>query len=290
MRRARGRPADVVLLAGKGHEDYQEVAGVQAPLLRRGEARPRWPRGQGDAAVNPTHDDAGPGPRAAARQPCWSATARRRHPRAQRHPQPAPGDLFVALRGERFDAQRLPGRRRAPPAPWRRWPSAAWAPDCRPAGADTLAALQQLAAAWRARFTLPLIAVTGSNGKTTVTQMIAAILRAWLGEPPGHAGQPEQPHRRAADAAAPAPAPPRRGGRTGHEPPGRDRAAGAPGRAHRGPGQQRAARAPGVHGHAWSRGARERRVISALGRRHGGVPGRRRLRAAVARAGRPRAC
>ena len=30
------------------------------------------------------------------------------------------------------------------------------------------------------RFDLPLIAVTGSNGKTTVTQMIAAILRAWL--------------------------------------------------------------------------------------------------------------
>jgi UDP-N-acetylmuramoyl-tripeptide--D-alanyl-D-alanine ligase len=47
---------------------------------------------------------------------------------------------------------------------------------------DTLAALQQLAAAWRARLQLPLIAVTGSNGKTTVTQMIAAILRAWAGD------------------------------------------------------------------------------------------------------------
>ncbi|MBU2286056.1 MAG: UDP-N-acetylmuramoyl-tripeptide--D-alanyl-D-alanine ligase, partial [Gammaproteobacteria bacterium] len=35
-----------------------------------------------------------------------------------------------------------------------------------------------LAAGWRAQFELPLIAVTGSNGKTTVTQMIAAILRA----------------------------------------------------------------------------------------------------------------
>jgi UDP-N-acetylmuramoyl-tripeptide--D-alanyl-D-alanine ligase len=35
-----------------------------------------------------------------------------------------------------------------------------------------------LAAAWRAQFDLPLIAVTGSNGKTTVTQMIASILRA----------------------------------------------------------------------------------------------------------------
>ena len=42
--------------------------------------------------------------------------------------------------------------------------------------------LQQLAAAWRRRFHLPLIAVTGSNGKTTVTQMIASILRAADGE------------------------------------------------------------------------------------------------------------
>jgi UDP-N-acetylmuramoyl-tripeptide--D-alanyl-D-alanine ligase len=41
--------------------------------------------------------------------------------------------------------------------------------------------------------------VTGSNGKTTVTQMVAAILRAWLGERAGHRRQPEQPHRRAAD-------------------------------------------------------------------------------------------
>ena len=48
--------------------------------------------------------------------------------------------------------------------------------------ADTQAALTLLAHAWRRRFHLPLIAVTGSNGKTTVTQMIATILRAWLGD------------------------------------------------------------------------------------------------------------
>ncbi|MBN8511089.1 MAG: UDP-N-acetylmuramoyl-tripeptide--D-alanyl-D-alanine ligase, partial [Burkholderiales bacterium] len=47
---------------------------------------------------------------------------------------------------------------------------------------DALAALQRLAAAWRARFRLPLVAVTGSNGKTTVTQMIASILRAAHGD------------------------------------------------------------------------------------------------------------
>lgn len=41
---------------------------------------------------------------------------------------------------------------------------------------DTKVALGQLAKAWRAQFQIPVIGVTGSNGKTTVTQMIASIL------------------------------------------------------------------------------------------------------------------
>ena len=92
------------------------------------------------------------------------------------------GDLFVALRGERFDAHDFLPQAAAAGA------VAALAErglsNALPGlhVADVLQALQQLAAAWRARFHLPLIAVTGSNGKTTVTQMIAAILRAWLGE------------------------------------------------------------------------------------------------------------
>ncbi|NLC36187.1 MAG: UDP-N-acetylmuramoyl-tripeptide--D-alanyl-D-alanine ligase, partial [Alcaligenaceae bacterium] len=47
---------------------------------------------------------------------------------------------------------------------------------------DTRQALIRIAAAWRRLFDLPLIAVTGSNGKTTTKEMIAAILKAWLGE------------------------------------------------------------------------------------------------------------
>src|SRR5262249_12440185 len=88
------------------------------------------------------------------------------------------GDLFVALRGERFDAHDFIAAARSAGA------VAAIAErglgDAMPGlqVPDTLLALQQLGAAWRARFTLPLIAVTGSNGKTTVTQMIASILRA----------------------------------------------------------------------------------------------------------------
>ncbi len=94
-----------------------------------------------------------------------------------------PGDLFVALRGERFDAHAFLPQARAAGA------AAALADhDLEAAGLagllvpDTLAALQALAGGWRRRLHLPLVAVTGSNGKTTVTQMVAAILRAWLGD------------------------------------------------------------------------------------------------------------
>jgi UDP-N-acetylmuramoyl-tripeptide--D-alanyl-D-alanine ligase len=88
------------------------------------------------------------------------------------------GDLFVALRGERFDGHDyLPQAQQAGAvaALAERGLSAAL-PGLQVT--DTQLALQQLAAHWRAQFELPLIAVTGSNGKTTVTQMIASVLRA----------------------------------------------------------------------------------------------------------------
>ncbi|MDX9945026.1 MAG: UDP-N-acetylmuramoyl-tripeptide--D-alanyl-D-alanine ligase, partial [Azonexus sp.] len=47
---------------------------------------------------------------------------------------------------------------------------------------DTRLALGRLAAAWRAQFKLPVIAVTGSNGKTTTKEMIASILGAAFGD------------------------------------------------------------------------------------------------------------
>jgi UDP-N-acetylmuramoyl-tripeptide--D-alanyl-D-alanine ligase len=93
------------------------------------------------------------------------------------------GDLFVALRGENFDAHDFLAAARqagAAAALAERGLAEAGLPGLQVP--DALAALQQLAAAWRRRFTLPLIAVTGSNGKTTVTQMIASILRVADGE------------------------------------------------------------------------------------------------------------
>jgi UDP-N-acetylmuramoyl-tripeptide--D-alanyl-D-alanine ligase len=94
-----------------------------------------------------------------------------------------PGDLFVALKGENFDAHDFLAQAKASGAAAalaERGLAEAGLPGLQVA--DTQAALTALAHAWRQRFHLPLIAVTGSNGKTTVTQMIASILRAWLGD------------------------------------------------------------------------------------------------------------
>ncbi len=95
-----------------------------------------------------------------------------------------PGDLFVALRGERFDANDflLEAKTQGAVAALCQGEadgrlSAAGLPGL--IVTDAKLALAALATHWRARFKLPLIAVTGSNGKTTVTQMIAAILRAF---------------------------------------------------------------------------------------------------------------
>ena len=90
------------------------------------------------------------------------------------------GDLFVALKGETFDAHDfLPHAKAlgAVAAIAQQGIGEAGLPGLEVA--DTRLALGELAAGWRAQFGLPLIAVTGSNGKTTVTQMIASVLRAW---------------------------------------------------------------------------------------------------------------
>lgn len=85
------------------------------------------------------------------------------------------GDLFVALKGENFDGHEfvqkaaesgavgaLVSRRIACALPQLLVP-------------DTLTGLQEFSASWRREFDLPVIAVTGSNGKTTTKQMLSAI-------------------------------------------------------------------------------------------------------------------
>ena len=88
----------------------------------------------------------------------------------------AAGDLYVAIKGEHFDghsflaeairagaAGALLSRDIETPLPYVLVP-------------DTRVALGELAAFWRRQFHVPVIAVTGSNGKTTVKEMIGAIM------------------------------------------------------------------------------------------------------------------
>ena len=94
------------------------------------------------------------------------------------------GELFIALSGERFDAHHFLGDVAATGA------SAALISD-KEACPENLAAvcvqdvkqgLGELAKAWRSQFSIPVALVTGSNGKTTVKEMIASIFKAAAGE------------------------------------------------------------------------------------------------------------
>jgi UDP-N-acetylmuramoyl-tripeptide--D-alanyl-D-alanine ligase len=94
-----------------------------------------------------------------------------------------PGQLFVALRGVRHDAaafvEDAAGRGAVAAIVEQRQPVAI--PQVLVPNAGR--ALQEVAAAWRARFAIPVIGVTGSNGKTTLKEMMAAILRAHFRQP-----------------------------------------------------------------------------------------------------------
>ncbi len=92
------------------------------------------------------------------------------------------GDLFVALSGERFDGSRFVQAAQDNGAVGAMVKSSAEVnilPTTLPCVVvdDTRKGLGRLAGYWRERFSIPFIAVTGSNGKTTVKEMLAAILR-----------------------------------------------------------------------------------------------------------------
>ena len=100
--------------------------------------------------------------------------------------QAKPGDLFFAIKGEKFDghdfltevvakgvtAVVVPEKGKIP----------AQLPDCAVLVVkDTRAALGRLAAAYRKEFDLPVVCVGGSNGKTTVKELIASVLQPKYG-------------------------------------------------------------------------------------------------------------
>jgi len=93
------------------------------------------------------------------------------------------GQLFFALRGQRHDAagflKDAAERGAAGAVVERRQPVALPQVEVPDAGQ----ALRDLATGWRQRFRIPVLAVTGSNGKTTLKEMMAAILRTHFGGP-----------------------------------------------------------------------------------------------------------
>jgi UDP-N-acetylmuramoyl-tripeptide--D-alanyl-D-alanine ligase len=96
----------------------------------------------------------------------------------------ARGDLFVALRGENFDGAEFvasAAQNGAVAALANRGAESKAGEIPLLVVDDTRLALGRLAAYWRAQFAVPLVAVTGSNGKTTVKEMLASILREAAG-------------------------------------------------------------------------------------------------------------
>jgi UDP-N-acetylmuramoyl-tripeptide--D-alanyl-D-alanine ligase len=94
------------------------------------------------------------------------------------------GELFVALSGERFDAHHFLGDVAAAGASAVLISDKVACPDNLAAVCvqDTKQALGEFAKVWRAQFSIPVALVTGSNGKTTVKEMIASIFKAAAGE------------------------------------------------------------------------------------------------------------
>lgn len=140
-------PQDIILIAGKGHETYQDRQGVKRFFDDR-----QW--GMIGLVMR--------------RQPAISTDSR----------SIGEGEFFVTLKGERFDAHDfLPqvAERHAGYALVDRP-----CPDinlCCMQVQDTLSGLQTMARAWRTAYKASLIAVVGSNGKTTTKEMIHSILQ-----------------------------------------------------------------------------------------------------------------
>ena len=88
----------------------------------------------------------------------------------------APGALFVALRGPNFDGREFVAAAAARGAIGAVVESTVAHALPQVVVPDALRALQLLGSAWRAQFAIPLVAVAGSNGKTTAKEMTAAIL------------------------------------------------------------------------------------------------------------------
>ncbi|WDU54557.1 bifunctional UDP-N-acetylmuramoyl-L-alanyl-D-glutamate--2,6-diaminopimelate ligase MurE/UDP-N-acetylmuramoyl-tripeptide--D-alanyl-D-alanine ligase MurF [Taylorella equigenitalis] len=140
---------DTILIAGKGHEDYQEINGVKHHFDDS-----HW---------------AGIGLmlRAGYKINTDSRTLKS-------------DEIFLAIKGENFDGHDFLetidciGAIVSKPNPKAKVRQ--FIVD------DTTLAMGTIAKAWRSQFDIPVIAVCGSNGKTTCKEMIASILKSYAGD------------------------------------------------------------------------------------------------------------
>jgi UDP-N-acetylmuramoyl-tripeptide--D-alanyl-D-alanine ligase len=106
------------------------------------------------------------------------------------------GDLYVALTGERFDGHEFVAQAASQGAAGALVERALDNVVSQVVVTDALKALQDYAAHWRSRFHIPVIGVTGSNGKTTTKEMLSAIFAqrgpvlATIGNLNNHIGLP----------------------------------------------------------------------------------------------------
>ena len=170
---------DVVVLAGKGNETRQEFSDhaiefddrhVAREWLRgRGDCRRRALSGRGHWRRDTPMDRRAMGWRGSGRDFSEGISTDTRSLKE--------GEAFLALRGPNYDGNRFVEEA------FDRGACAAIADSCEGTGlqpvlrvADTLKALGEIAKQYRRRFELPVIAITGSSGKTTTKEMTAAVL------------------------------------------------------------------------------------------------------------------
>lgn len=187
---ARSNQTDVILVAGKGHEPYQDIMGVKHPYSDLEQVQTALSNAKtANQVISTTQTAATMSDLAQAARWVNASEVHKVHGQARfarvstdtRSVQA--DDLFVALKGERFDAHDFLPQLQAGQV-------AGVIAEHVPEGFslpyllvdDSRRALQDLAQHWRAQFAIPLMVVTGSNGKTTVKEMLAAILQAAYGE------------------------------------------------------------------------------------------------------------
>ncbi|MBM3376605.1 MAG: UDP-N-acetylmuramyl-tripeptide synthetase [Betaproteobacteria bacterium] len=176
-------PQDVILIAGKGHEKTQQIGDRLLAFddrLVAAEAICDWQIPAGldllleipDSKPSDKLHCLGPGTAIEG----FSSDSR----------SVGPGEVFIALVGERFDGHDHVAKafeRGAVAAVVSRLPEGLDPARCKACVLvpDTQRALLQLGALWRARWSGCLVAIAGSNGKTTAKEMLCALFRSAVG-------------------------------------------------------------------------------------------------------------